>query len=486
MNVRATAAEVAGQPAQTQQAQVQTEVRIDEIVARARDAQRAFEFAGQAALDTAAAAAAWAIMEPGRNRQLAELAVRDTALGNVEDKVRKNFRKTLGLLRDLHGRKTSGVIARDPVNGIVEIARAVGVVAAVTPSTNPAATPANKIVNALKCGNAVIVAPSPKGYSSCALLVQFIHAQFDKAGLDRALVQLVPEPVSKAATAALMSAVDLVVATGSRANVRMAYASGTPAFGVGAGNVASIVEQSADLCDAARKIALSKTFDNATSCSSENSVVIDDAVYDAMLAELRRHGGALLDAAQKQRLQAAMWRDGKLSERCTAKNAVHIARTAGLEEICAGEPAFLMVEEDGFGADHPFSGEKLAPVLAIYRARDFADAQRIVRGIYAYMGAGHSVGLHTGKPDLAIALGERLPVSRVIVNQAHCFATGGNFDNGLPFSLSMGCGTWGRNNFSSNLDFHQYLNVTRVAYPIAERVPELDELLGDYFRSVGR
>lgn len=481
MNVRATAAAVAGPPALEE-----TNARIAALVALAREAQRGFEFAGQAVLDTAAAAAAWAIMEPARNRRLAELAVRDTGLGNVEDKVRKNFRKTLGLLRDLHGRLTCGVIARDSANGIVEIARAVGVVAAITPSTNPAATPANKIVNALKCGNAVIVAPSPKGYSSCALLVDFIHTEFGKAGLDPALVQMVPEPVSKAATAALMQAADLVVATGSQANVRMAYASGTPAFGVGAGNVASIVERSAALPDAAHKIALSKTFDNATSCSSENSVVIEDAVYDAMLDALRRCGGAMLDARQKTQLQEAMWSEGKLSERCTAKSATLIAQAAGLDEVAAGEPKFLMVEESGFGPEAPFSGEKLAPVLAVYRARDFADAKRIVGSLYAYMGAGHSVGLHTAEPNLAIALGERLPVARVIVNQAHCFATGGNFDNGLPFSLSMGCGTWGRNNFSSNLDFRQYLNVTRVAYPIEERMPDLDDILGDYFRSVGR
>ncbi|HTH73357.1 MAG TPA: aldehyde dehydrogenase family protein [Trinickia sp.] len=481
MNLRATAAEVAGPPAQEE-----TNASIAALLARAREAQRSFEFAGQTVLDTAAAAAAWAIMEPARNRRLAELAVRDTGLGNVEDKVRKNFRKTLGLLRDLHGRPTCGVIARDSANGIVEIARAVGVVAAITPSTNPAATPANKIVNALKCGNAVIVAPSPKGYSSCALLIDFIHAQFHKAGLDPALVQVVPEPVSKAATAALMQAADLVVATGSQANVRMAYASGTPAFGVGAGNVASIVERSADLPDAAHKISLSKTFDNATSCSSENSVVIEDAVYDAMLDALRRSGGAMLDARQKTQLQHGMWREGKLSDRCTAKSAMQIAQAAGLDEVAAREPKFLMVEEGGFGPDAPFSGEKLAPVLAVYRASDFADAERIVASLYAYMGAGHSVGLHTAQPDLAVTLGERLPVARVIVNQAHCFATGGNFDNGLPFSLSMGCGTWGRNNFSSNLDFRQYLNVTRVAYPIEERVPDLDDVLGDYFRSVGR
>ncbi|HLX01722.1 MAG TPA: aldehyde dehydrogenase family protein [Trinickia sp.] len=481
MNVRAAAVETTAAPADDG-----VEQRVAALVARARDAQRTFEFAGQATLDTAAAAAAWAIMEPGRNRRLAELAVGDTGLGNADDKVRKNYRKTLGLLRDLHGRQTCGVIARDPAAGIVEIARAVGVVAAVTPSTNPAATPANKIVNALKCGNAVIVAPSPKGHSSCALLIEFIHAQFEKAGLDPALVQLLPAPISKAATAALMRQADLVVATGSQANVRMAYASGTPAFGVGAGNVASIVERSADLRDAAHKITLSKTFDNATSCSSENSVVIEDAVYDAMLGELARCGGVLLDATQKARLQTAMWHDGKLSEHCIAKSATQIARRAGLADVAAREPKFLMVEESGFGADHPFSGEKLAPVLAVYRARDFDAAAHIVRDIYAYMGAGHSVGLHTANPDFAIGLGERLPVARVIVNQAHCLATGGNFDNGLPFSLSMGCGTWGRNNFSDNLGLRHFLNVTRVAYPIEERVPELDELLGDYFRRIGR
>src|ERR1700754_912589 len=365
------------------------------LVGRARVAQREFERAGQEALDMAAAAAAWAIMEPARNRQLAELSVRDTGLGNVDDKFRKNYRKTLGLLRDLQGQKTTGVIARDAANGIVEIARAVGVVAAITPSTNPAATPANKIVNALKCGNAVIVAPSPKGYSSCALLIGFIHAQLEKAGLSPDLVQMLPAPISKAATAELMRQADLVVATGSQANVRMAYASGTPAFGVGAGNVASIVTASADLDDAARKILRSKTFDNATSCSSENSVVIEDAVYQPMLAELTACGGVLLDAAQKARLQQVMWVNGKLSEQCTAKSAEVIARVAGLDEVAARHPAFLMVEESGAGSDYPFSGEKLAPVLTVYRAAGFDAAAEVVRCIYAYMGAGPSVGLHS-------------------------------------------------------------------------------------------
>jgi sulfoacetaldehyde dehydrogenase len=481
MNVRDTGA-------QTSRTRDEDEIdrSVAALVERARAAQLGFEYAGQEVLDTAANAAAWAIMEPVRNRQLAELSVRDTGLGNADDKFRKNYRKTLGLLRDLHGQKTCGVIARDDATGIVEIARAVGVVAAVTPSTNPAATPANKIINALKCGNAVIVAPSPKGYSSCALLIEFIHAQFAKAGIAADLVQMLPAPISKAATAALMREADLVVATGSQANVRMAYASGTPAFGVGAGNVASIVTASADFHDAAHKIARSKTFDNATSCSSENSVVIEEDVYAPMLAELTACGGVMLDAAQKARLQAAMWVNGKLSEQCTARSAGTIARVAGLDEIAAQEPAFLMVEETGYGADFPFSGEKLAPVLTVYRAADFEASAQTVRGIYGYMGAGHSVGLHSSEHGQAEQLGSTLPVARVIVNQAHCLATGGNFDNGLPFSLSMGCGTWGRNNFSGNLNFRHYLNITRIAYPIAEHVPEVDELLGAYFGRVGR
>jgi sulfoacetaldehyde dehydrogenase len=459
---------------------------VTALIARARAAQREFERAGQEALDTAAAAAAWAIMEPGRNRQLADRAVADTGLGNADDKFKKNYRKTLGLLRDLHGQKTTGVIARDTEKGIVEIARAVGVVAAVTPSTNPAATPANKVVSALKCGNAVIVAPSPKGHSSSELYLSFVHEQLAKAGLPRDLVQMLPAPITKEATAELMRQADLVVATGSQSNVRMAYTSGTPAFGVGAGNVATIVSASANLADAARKIAISKTFDNATSCSSENSVVIEEAVYEPMLAALAECGGVLLDAEETTRLQATMWPEGKLASQCTAKSATTIARLAGLERVAAQSPAFLMVVETGFGPEHPFSGEKLSPVLTVYRARDFAHAGNIVENIYAYMGAGHSVGLHSADRDAAVQLGLTLPVARVIVNQAHCLATGGNFDNGLPFSLSMGCGTWGRNNFSDNLNFRYYLNTTRVAYPIAERVPELEDVLGDYFRRVGK
>ena len=456
------------------------------LVERARAAQRIANGYDQARVDELVAAAGWAIMVPARNRELAELAVADTGIGNVEDKVRKNHRKTLGLLRDLQGARSVGVIAEHTDKGLIEIARPVGVVCAITPSTNPGATPANKIINAIKGRNAVIVAPSPKGWSTAARLLEFIHAQFDRIGAPRDLVQLLPAPVSKASTAELMRQCDLVVATGSQANVRAAATCGTPAFGVGAGNVAGIVDETADLALAAERVQRSKTFDNATSCSSENSLVVVESVRAKMLAALQARGAVLLNAAQKARLQQLMFPDGKLSAAATGQSARAVAERAGLADVAAQDPSILIVEEEGFGQEHPFSGEKLSPVLALYTARDFADAMAIVERIYAYQGAGHSVGLHSAIPERALALGLTLPVSRVIVDQAHCIATGGSFDNGLPFSLSMGCGTWGKNNFSDNMNYRHYLNITRISRPTPERVPSEREIFGGYFDKYGR
>ena len=459
---------------------------VAELVTRGRAAQRIADSYDQARVDQLVAAAGWAIMEPARNRELAELAVADTGIGNVADKIRKNHRKTLGLLRDLRNARSVGVISENPALGLIEIARPVGVVAAITPSTNPAATPANKIINALKGRNAVIVAPSPKGWSTCTRLIEFIHAQFDRIGAPRDLVQVLPAPVTKDSTYELMRQADLVVATGSQANVRAAYTSGTPAFGVGAGNVASIVDETADVADAADKIVRSKIFDNATSCSSENSLVIVDAVRAPLLAALQAQGAVLLDGAQKAQLQALMWPDGKLSSAVIGQSAATIAERAGFTALAARQPRVLLVEENGVGAAHPYSGEKLSPVLTLYGARDIDEAAQQVARIYEFQGAGHSVSLHTARPERALELGLHRPVSRVILNQAHCIATGGSFDNGLPFSLSMGCGTWGRNNFSDNMNYRHYLNITRVAAPIPERVPTEDEIFGDYFAVAGR
>ena len=460
---------------------------VDHIVAQARHAQRVFERDGsQQRYDIAAQAAAWAIMEPGRNRALAELSVQSSGLGNVPDKIAKNHRKTLGLMRDIASARTHGIIADDPSTGITEIARPIGVIGAVVPSTNPAATPANNIINALKGGNAIVVAPSPKGIPPCEMLIGFIHTEFAKAGMDPDLVQMVPPPGSKARTQRLLELADLAVVTGSQDNVRRAYSSGTPALAVGAGNVTVIVDETADLAAAAQKITASKTFDNATSCSSENALIVVDSVYDAFVTAMEEAGGALVRAADAAPIVEKLWHDGKLNRAVIAQDADVMLDALGMTGKVPAGTRFLAVETAGIGPGHPLSGEKLSRVLALYRARDFADAKAIAIRILEHQGAGHSIGLHTALDARAIELGQDVPTCRVIVNQAHCFATGGAFDNGMPFSLSMGCGSWGGNGIDDNLHWRHFIQTTKIIRQIPAVEPSLDDIFTDYWAKVGR
>lgn len=458
---------------------------ITEVIDRARAAQAAFETYDQRRVDDVVAAVAWAIYRPDRARALAEISVRDTGLGNVTDKITKNQRKTIGTLSDLLGQPSVGAIAHDPSTGITEYAKPVGVVAAVCPSTNPAATPANKTMMALKGRNAVVISPSPKGASTCALLVSYMHEELDRVGAPRDLVQFLPRP-SKELTAELMRQADLVVVTGSQRNVRQAYSSGTPAIGVGAGNAPVIVEADADIAGAAAKIKQSKVFDYATSCSSENSLHVNAAVYDQMIAALREQGGYLCDAEEKKRLQAVMWPDGKLSPQVIAQPPGKIAALAGIDSPEARAADFFMVAEDGVGPDYPFSGEKLSVVLTVYRYDDLAAALDRIQTLLDFQGAGHSCGIHTASDDLAKQVAERLRVARVLVNQAHCFGTGGGFDNGLNFTLTMGAGTWAGNSISENLSYRHFLNITRLARVIPLRQPTEEQLWGRYFQTYGR
>ncbi|TFL17836.1 aldehyde dehydrogenase family protein [Jannaschia formosa] len=460
---------------------------VDAVVASARAAQRGYEKSGsQARYDRAALAAGWAIMEPSRNRALAEMAVATTGLGNVADKVTKNHRKTLGLLRDIAGARTHGIVADDPARGVTEIARPLGVIAAVTPSTNPVATPANNIINALKCGNAIVLSPSPKGEACCAALIEHIRAEFARIDEDPLLVQMVPPPGSKARTQRLLEVADLAVVTGSQDNVRRAYSSGTPAIGVGAGNVSVIVDETADLEAAARRIAASKTFDNATSCSSENAVIVVDAVYDAFVAALGREGGAVLPASEAPGIVERLWSDGHLDRHVIARDAEVVIERLGLQGKVPEGTCFLAVETEGVGAGHPLSGEKLSLVLALYRAADFDAARETAARLLAHQGAGHSVGLHSADAERPLLLGRTLPTCRVIVNQPHCFATGGSFENGLPFSLSMGCGSWGGNSIDENLNWSHFMQTTKVVRPIPAQEPALDAIFGGYWAEAGR
>jgi sulfoacetaldehyde dehydrogenase len=459
---------------------------IDEIMARAKAAQKAFEAGGsQSRYDLAAQAAAWAIMEPVRNRALAELSVATTGLGNVPDKITKNHNKTLGLMRDIARAKTHGVVNDDPETGITEIARPIGVIGAVVPSTNPAATPANNIINALKGGNAIVLSPSPKGVAACEMLIGFIYDEFDKIGIDHDLVLMIPAPGSKAKTQRMLEAADLVVVTGSQDNVRRAYTCGTPAIGVGAGNVTVIVDETADLAAAAEKIATSKTFDNSTSCSSENSLIVVDEIYDRFVAELAKQGGALVLERDAQGIIDQLWPDGHLNRAIIAQGADQTITALNLKGKVPDDTRFVAVETRGIGPDHPLSGEKLSRVLALYRASDFNAALATAARILEFQGMGHSVGLHSTHTARARMIAETLPTCRVIVNQAHCLATGGAFTNGMPFSLSMGCGSWGGNSIDENLNWRHFIQTTKIVREIEARKPALDEIFGDYWKTAG-
>ncbi|MDH3581123.1 MAG: aldehyde dehydrogenase family protein, partial [Hyphomicrobiales bacterium] len=334
---------------------------IADLVSRGRAAMDEFAGASQERLDEAVTALAWSLYQPETARSLAEMAVEVTELGNVESKIIKNQRKTFGALRDLLRVKSTGIIEELPERGMVKYAKPVGVVAAVTPSTNPSATPINKAMMALKGGNAVIVAPSPLAWPVTSATVDVMRAELAKIGAPEDLVQILPKPVTREATVALMEMADLVVVTGSQNNVRRAYSSGTPAIGVGAGNVPVIIDVSADLDDAAEKICASKIFDNATSCSSENSVVIPEEIYDDAIAALGRAGGYMASAEEGSRIVDLLWQNGKLNRNLIAKDASVLADAFGLAGE-AKQAKFFMVEETGIGPDYPLSDEKLALV----------------------------------------------------------------------------------------------------------------------------
>jgi sulfoacetaldehyde dehydrogenase len=457
---------------------------VVQLIERAHDAMRQFTGADQARVDETVTAVAWALYKPENARRLAEQAVADTGIGNVADKIIKNQRKTFGTLRDLMRARTVGVIEPDAGNGMVRYGKPVGVVAAITPSTNPAATPVNKAMMALKGANAIVIAPSPAGWSSTNETVELMRSALIKVGAPADLVQILPQPVTRNMTRLLMEQADLIVATGSQNNVRAAYSSGTPAIGVGAGNVPVIIDSSADLDDAAQKIHASKTFDNSTSCSSENSLVILDDVYEDAIVALERAGAYRCSATEKDLIEEKLWVKGNLNRELIAKDADIFAVGVGLAEAAQSARFFLIEEE--FNAESKFTDEKLSLVLTVYRARDFDHAVELVADILNVQGKGHSCGIHTGDMSQPVRLAEEIDVVRVLVNQAHTFGNGGSFNNALNFTLSMGCGTWGGNSISENLNYRHFINITHLVKAVGEDKPSEDDLFGTYLARHGK
>ncbi len=451
-------------------------IMVSELIARARAAQEVAEGYSQERVDELVTAIAWEMVNVDNAKKIATLAIEESQLGNYEGKYGKLMKKVRGALRDMKDCKSVGVIERVPEKGLIKFAKPVGVIGALVPCTNPEATPVIKAMNALKGRNAIVFAPHPRTKKTNKLIVDIMRATLKKYDAPEDLIVTIEEP-SLDLSNELMKQCDLVVATGGSGMVKSAYSSGTPAYGVGAGNAVVIVDETADVKDAAHKIKLSKTFDFATSCSAENSLVIVESVYDALVANLQAEGGHLATAEEKTKLQGAMWEDGHLSRHIVAQPANKIADFAGV--TISEEEVFFMVEEDGVGEDHPFSGEKMSVVVTLYKVKDFDAAVAKVNEITGYQGAGHSCGIHTTDQSRVETLGNKVKVSRIMVRQPQCYANSGNWDNGMPFTLTLGCGTWGGNVSSENITWKQFINVTWVSEPIEEVIPSDEELFGD-------
>ena len=455
---------------------------IGNLLQRARAAQQIIEDWPQDKVDEMVAVVAWETYKQAK--EIARLAIDETQMGVYDHKVLKFEKKTLGVIRDMQGVRTTGVIEEIPELGLIKFAKPVGVIGALTPVTNCEATLPVNALPALKCRNAIIFAPHPRAKKTAELVTESLRQGLMKVGAPLDLVQTIEEPSIDLSTE-LMSRVDLVIATGGSGMVKSAYSSGTPAYGVGAGNAVVIVDESADLSDAGEKIFKSKTFDNATSCSSENSVILLGSIYDDMINELKKVGGYLCSVEERKALKNAMWPDGIHLNKDIVAQPVN--KIAGIANIPVSDTTtFLMVEGEEISQADPFCKEKLSVVLTVWKADSFNEAVDMVKAITNLNGSGHSCGIHTKNDAHIIELGERVKVSRIMVNQSQAYGNSGNYDNGMPFTLTLGCGTWGGNITTENISWKHYMNVTWLSKPIDPVEPDQNVIFGAVWEKFGK
>jgi sulfoacetaldehyde dehydrogenase len=455
---------------------VEAKEYINQLVERARKAQAQIEHYTQEEVDRLVEAVVWNIVKDGPAQEISKMAVEESGMGNFHGKYNKLMAKAKGAVRDMQGKKSVGVIEVDDEKQIMKIAKPVGVIGALIPCTNPEATPTVKAAHALKGRNAIIMSPHPRTKKTNTYIVNNIRETLKRYGAPEDLVIGIEDPTMDI-SGELMKQCDLVFATGGAALVKAAYSSGTPAYGVGAGNAVVVVDETADLKDAAGKIKASKTFDLATSCSAENSLIIQEGIYDDLIEALKAEGGYLVAKEEKEKLQDALWIDGHLNPKIIAQPALTIAKIAGIQ--VPEDTTFLMVEENGVGADYPFSGEKLSVVVALYKYNEFKEAVDRVNEITRYQGMGHSCGIHSFDDDHIMELALNTKVSRMNVRQGHALANTGNWFNGLPFTTSLGCGSWGGNITSENITWKHLINVTWVSKPFDPVMPTDEELFGN-------
>ena len=450
---------------------------IAELIARSRAAQAQIENATQEQVDRWIRGMVYAVAKEATAEKIAQHTVDETQLGNYDGKYLKIFRKTRAALMDIIDDKSVGVIEEDKARNIVKIVKPVGVIGALSPSTNPEATPVIKSISAVKGRNSIIIAPHPRAKITNKIICNLMREALERMGAPADLVIAIETP-SVEKTNELMRQCDRVLATGGSPMVHAAYSSGTPALGVGVGNAVITVDDTADLDEAAEKIRISKTLDLAASCSSDNSVILLDAIYDRMLEKLVHQGGHIVSEDEKRKLQDVIWVNGAINANVVAQPAEKIAGMAGF-----GLPEgklFFIVPETGAGPDYPFSGEKMTVTMALYRAKDLDHAIELTNAIQAYQGQGHSCGIYSQSDDNIIKLAMGTKTSRVMVNQPQSASNSGNLWNGMRQTFSLGCGSWGGNATNNNITWMDLVNVTWVSKPLPETkvIPSDEDLFG--------
>ncbi len=451
---------------------------LDEAFARARQALAIIETYDQARVDRLCQAVAWAVANKRTFTRLVKMGIDESGLGDPESRMGKRM-KIRGVLRDALRQKSVGVIEEIPEKGIVKYGKPAGIIACIVPTTNPDLTPAGNAIYAIKARDVVIYSPHPRSKKTSYETVRLMREALEREGAPADILQCLTK-VNIPMSQALMARADLIIATGGQPMVRAAYSSGTPAYGVGAGNSTMVIDETANIEEAARNTRLSKTSDFGSGCSADGNLLIEASIFDRMVAQLQKEGGYLASEEEKALLRKAMWDD----ERHRTSNTVAIAPQQ-LAQIAGftipADRKFIIVRGDGIGKEHPFSGEKLTTLLAVYRFSGFDQALSMVKAVYEVGGKGHSCGIYSFDQGRIDALALVAPVSRIMVRQPQSKANAGAFNNGMPMTSSLGCGTWGGNVVSENVHLKHYLNTTWVSVPIREDRPSDEELFGAFY-----
>jgi sulfoacetaldehyde dehydrogenase len=458
--------------------QVQQE-ELDRVFVKARAAAAVIATYDQARVDRLCQAVAWAVANKKTFERLVAMGIEESGLGDPVSRMGKRM-KIRGVLRDALRQKSVGIIEEIPEKGIVKYGKPVGVIASIIPTTNPDLTPAGNAIYGIKARNVMIFSPHPRSKKTSFETVRLMREALEREGAPADILQCL-QNVNIPMSQALMARADLVLATGGQPMVRAAYSSGTPAYGVGAGNSTMVIDETADIEEAAKNSMLSKTSDFGSGCSADGNLIIAESIFDKMVKQLEAVGGYIASEAEKAKLRAVMWdEEGHRLPDTVAIAPQKLAQIAGFS--IPADRKFIVVYGDGIGKEYPFSGEKLTTLMAVYKySGGFENAVKMMQAIYEVGGKGHSCGIYSFNEEHIHQHALAAPVSRIMVRQPQSKANAGAFNNGMPMTSSLGCGTWGGNIISENISLKHYMNTTWVSVPIPEDKPSDAELFGEFF-----